>query len=137
MRFILWRIWSEDCLHALRWGHDPYVYWLTAIAVVTLLLTLRELVRNRRRYRLLILLNIIFLASVALHVMSEIVYGVDLAIGASEGSGSLPEFLAEVVLRVFAHDLGWFYVSFVSLLLLSLCMFAGSIRKEPERYQEA
>ena len=135
MRFVFWRVWFERCLHQFYYNRDPYVYWLTFLAVVTLVLTVLELVRCTRRYGLVVLLNIVFFASIVLNVATEITYRSAENVGHSPGPSE--ERLAEAILEVFPYALAWFYISFISLLLLLLSVVVGKIRKRPKRGQEA
>jgi len=134
MRLVFWRVWGERYLQQLGWHGDPYAYWLTVLAVVTLVLTFRELVCSRRRYGLLVLLNTVFFASIVLIVATEITYWSTQFLGPPPES--IAEWLAEMFLDVFPYALGWFYISYISLLLLLLSVVVGKIRKKVKRDQE-
>lgn len=135
MRLVFWRVWFERYLRDLGRHGDPYAYWLTVLAVIILVLTFRELVCCRRRYGSLVLLNIVFLASIALTITTEITYWSTHFLGPPPESYA--ESLADATLQVFPYALGWFYISYISLLLLLLSVVVGKIRKKPKRDQEA
>jgi hypothetical protein len=81
--------------------------------------------------RPLILMNVILLASIPLHLMTTMIHTI-----ASPGSLHDPMlnmyWLSSVILPVCAYGLGWFYAFFISLLLLSLSMVTGHMRKRIE-----
>jgi len=127
--------WSRGVLQGLRFG-DGFAYWMTSLGASIIVLSGLELLRGRKRFGLLVLLNVLFLASAVTHVGTYIMSWVTYC-GHEMTAVSPQERLAEAFIGGMSYLLGWFYIAFMFLLLLVLCQLRETFRRKTPQELEA